>query len=177
MDRISLLSDDLLLKILSYALTSKDVVTTSLLSKRWTSLWKHVPKLEYVDLNTTRTLRFIKKFLQLHKAPVLETLHLTLDRSVPQVNIKKWVRVAISRGVRDLKVVQTRPSSWPVQMPRSLYKCQSLVNLYLYQVKISHTPSDFNFPSLKNLTLAHVNFSSDEVFSIMLSSCPVLEEL
>ncbi|XP_010476677.1 PREDICTED: putative FBD-associated F-box protein At5g56440 [Camelina sativa] len=184
MDRISLLSDDLLLKILSYART-KDVLDTSLLSKRWTSLWKHVPKIDlYVDLMDSGNrddLRFVNKFLESHKAPVLETLYFniltTYNNPVPQVEIEKWIRVVISRSVRDLRLSQTQRGSRPVPLPRSLFACQSLVNLHLRQVKIVDVPSDISFPSLKQLSLSLANFSSGEVFSIMLSSCPVLEEL
>ncbi|KAF3582166.1 hypothetical protein Bca4012_033299 [Brassica carinata] len=45
-DRISELPEALLLHILSYVPT-KDVIATSVLSKRWRSLWKMVPKLEF----------------------------------------------------------------------------------------------------------------------------------
>lgn len=48
MDRISQLSDDLLIKILSLVST-KDAVAMSLLSKRWKSLWTLVPRLIFGD--------------------------------------------------------------------------------------------------------------------------------
>nr|VDD13931.1 unnamed protein product [Brassica oleracea] len=46
MDRISSLPDDLILKIVSFPRTEV-AITTSLLSKGWRDVWKHVPKLEY----------------------------------------------------------------------------------------------------------------------------------
>ncbi|ESQ42774.1 hypothetical protein EUTSA_v10015382mg [Eutrema salsugineum] len=127
MDRISLLSDDLLLKILSFAPT-KVSVTTSLLSKRWRDLWKHVPKLDYFPDNDTEHLRassFVHNFLLLHKAPVLETLHLWLRNCRP-TDIETWIRVAIGRGVRHIKFNQSSTSLGPIRWPRSLYTCKTL---------------------------------------------------
>ncbi|KAF3577947.1 hypothetical protein DY000_02034756 [Brassica cretica] len=46
MYRISSLPDDLILKIVSFPRTEV-AITTSLLSKGWRDVWKHVPKLEY----------------------------------------------------------------------------------------------------------------------------------
>ncbi|KAF3495503.1 hypothetical protein DY000_02057850 [Brassica cretica] len=48
MDRISGLSDELLVKILSF-LPTENAVSTSLLSKQWRFLWMWLPKLEYHD--------------------------------------------------------------------------------------------------------------------------------
>lgn len=48
MDRISLLPDETLSKILSY-LQTKDVMRTMLLSKRFKSLWMLVQRLEFDD--------------------------------------------------------------------------------------------------------------------------------
>ncbi|KAF2553819.1 hypothetical protein F2Q68_00037040 [Brassica cretica] len=45
MDKVSPFPDDLLLKILSY-LPTNEVRITSVLSKRWRSLWMLLPKLE-----------------------------------------------------------------------------------------------------------------------------------
>ncbi|KAL9859060.1 putative leucine-rich repeat domain superfamily, F-box-like domain superfamily [Arabidopsis thaliana] len=51
MDRISLLLDDVVFKILSLVPT-KDVVSTNILSKRRRYLWKQVPKLEFLDTSS-----------------------------------------------------------------------------------------------------------------------------
>ncbi|XP_019058571.1 PREDICTED: FBD-associated F-box protein At5g56370-like [Tarenaya hassleriana] len=75
MDRISVLPDELLLRILSLV-PMKDVVRTMILSKRWQSLWTMVPKLEYncVGHKTEHEIftEFVYRSLLLNRAPILE---------------------------------------------------------------------------------------------------------
>ncbi|XP_010476665.1 PREDICTED: putative FBD-associated F-box protein At5g56440 [Camelina sativa] len=181
MDRISLLSDDVILKILSSVLT-KVAVSTSILSKRWRYLWKHVAKLEYHDPSNDSdhwlASRFVDKFLLLHEAPVLETLHLTLSRNCPPIDIETWILIAISRGVRKLQIFRHWPSSGLIRLPRSLYTCETLVTLNLQaEFTVDYVPLTVSFRSLKVLYLYLVKFSSDEIVHRILSGSPVLEDL
>ncbi|CAA7062566.1 unnamed protein product [Microthlaspi erraticum] len=82
MDRISLLPDELLLRILSLLPNTKDVVATMVLSKRWQPLWKLMPKLVYDDysyqnIEYGKFSRFVDRSLILHEAPV-DTLRFKL---------------------------------------------------------------------------------------------------
>ncbi|KAL0670798.1 hypothetical protein Bca4012_033502 [Brassica carinata] len=73
MDRISSLPDDLILRIVSFPRTEV-AITTSLLSKGWRDVWKHVPKLEYYQrglggsANTVAISRDVRK-LRFHNYP------------------------------------------------------------------------------------------------------------
>ncbi|CAH2069737.1 unnamed protein product [Thlaspi arvense] len=181
MDRTSGLSDDLILKILSFV-PSKVAVATSLLSKRWRSLWKHVPKLCYfdpsIDSEFWRASRFVEKFLLLHnKAPVLDTLQLKVSRFCPPTDIETWVSIAVSRGVRNLVFYQHRPCNTALSLPRSLFTCETLVTLKLHQANVVDVPLTICFRSLKRLYLTSVGFSSDKIFVRLLTGCPVLEGL
>ncbi|XP_019088447.1 PREDICTED: putative FBD-associated F-box protein At5g56440 [Camelina sativa] len=188
MDRIALLSDDVILKILSFVPT-KVAVTTSLLSKRWRYLWKHVPKLWYHDpcndSEHRKASRFVDKFLLFHEAPVLETLLLILCRNCPPTDIETWIRIAISRGVRNLQITRYLhrsatifPDLDPVPLPRSLYTCETLVTLNLEaDFTVNDVPLTICFRSLKVLTLIFLRFSSHDPVHRILSGCPVLEEL
>ncbi|CAN6838727.1 unnamed protein product [Brassica oleracea] len=68
------LSDELLIKILSF-LPTKVAVSTSILSKQWQFLWMWLPKLEYSSLRyyseSSAPREFIDKYLPLHRAPFL----------------------------------------------------------------------------------------------------------
>ncbi|CAA7062537.1 unnamed protein product [Microthlaspi erraticum] len=176
MDRLNLLPDDLILKILSMVPTQV-AVTTSVLSKRWCSLWKHVPELSYSDPSCEsefwRASRFVEKFLLLHEAPVLDTLTLSLGRNCLPSDISTWISIAVSRGLRKLQLYMCRPCS----TPRSLYTCQTLVTLRLQNVIIVDVPLTVCFRSLKCMYLEHVDISNDEFFGRLLSGCTVLERL
>ncbi|CAG7907187.1 unnamed protein product [Brassica rapa] len=67
MDRISGLSDELLVRILTF-IPTKVAVSTSILSKRWEFLWTWVPKLEFVDNKYVSDLArmFLARFLSLN---------------------------------------------------------------------------------------------------------------
>uniref|UniRef100_A0A1J3F1X8 Putative FBD-associated F-box protein n=1 Tax=Noccaea caerulescens TaxID=107243 RepID=A0A1J3F1X8_NOCCA len=74
MDRISNLSDDLLLKIVS-SLPTKNVVATMILSKRWRFLWTMVPRLDF-DYEYGKFVKYVDRSMVLNRAPVLEKLEL-----------------------------------------------------------------------------------------------------
>ena len=174
MDRISPLPDDLILKILSFPRTEV-AITTSLLSKRWRDVWKHVPKLEYY---APRASPFVHNFLLLHKAPVLQTMHVRLSQNHRPTDIEIWFRVAVERGVRKLRFHNYLfgPEE-AIRLPGSLYTCQTLVSLTLFSAVIVDVPLTICFPSLKTLRLRRVEFSNDEIVPRILSGCPVLEDL
>ncbi|KAH0866391.1 hypothetical protein HID58_083602 [Brassica napus] len=175
MDRISGLSDELLVKILSF-LPTEDAVSTSVLSKQWRFLWMWLPKLEYRD--------FIDKNLPLHKAPVLESLVLkscNAELFRPE-NIKLWVGIVVSRCVRELtlSIRYNSPRNKPfVPLPSSFYTCcSSLTALKLKGESIFvDVPQSVNLPSLKTLKLRDVTYLNDDSLRLLLSNCTALEEL
>lgn len=122
-----------------------------------------------------RASRLVHTFLLLNKAPVLESMHLSLGQKGSSIDIETWTRVAISRGVRNL--LYSRFSA-TLRLPRSLYTCETLVTLTLIAAVIVDVPlTNICFPSLKALILLFVDFLSDEIVSSLLSGCPVLTEL
>jgi len=70
------------------------------------------------------------------------------------------------------------PVSFRLNLPRSIFSCQTLVVLRLYGISMN----DFSrvvvdFPCLKTLDLSHVFFKCVEYLPKLLSGCPILEEL
>ncbi|ESQ42800.1 hypothetical protein EUTSA_v10015273mg [Eutrema salsugineum] len=159
MDRISQLPDELLLQILSFLPSTKQVVATKVLSKRWQFLWKMVPKL----------------------APVIQALHFKLSQACSSGDIRVWIRDADKRCVLEL-IIDIDICSFPggrrstrVSLPRS---CRMLVTLKLSNaVLVDDVSSSISFPSLKKLSLISIKFASCNFVDKLLSSCPVLEDL
>ncbi|XP_018462771.2 probable FBD-associated F-box protein At1g32375 [Raphanus sativus] len=185
MDRISQLPEHLLLKILSLLPSTKDVVATMVLSKRWQFLWTLVPRLIYDDGNNNITKesfsRFVDRSLLLHVAPVLESLQLKLGEKSSDVNIGVWARTIARRHVRELVIEIDRTScTTPAIIPKSLYTLSGmLVTLKLKSmVLVDDVASPVSFSSLKILSLDNIKYpGGDESVNRLLTNCPVLEDL
>ncbi|CAN7095030.1 unnamed protein product, partial [Brassica rapa subsp. narinosa] len=183
MDRISGLSDELLVKILLLVPT-KVAVSTSILSKRWECLWMWLPKLKYdfrgcPEPEGKRLLLFLDRNLPLHRAPVIESFRLELYGSyLSPENVKMWVVIALSHCLRELDILhESYPPSKPIVLPSNLFTCKSLSVLKLDGDIILDVPRMVSLPSLKTLQLQSVTYSKDETLQRLLYNCPVLEDL
>ncbi|KAG5383089.1 hypothetical protein IGI04_034559 [Brassica rapa subsp. trilocularis] len=92
-----------------------------------------------------------------HITTVLESFHLNIASECSASQIGLWVRIAVDRFVRDLKISFYYDHGL-VSLPSRLFRC-------------------FTFRSLVKLRLLSVIYSDDESFSSLISTCPVLEEL
>ncbi|CAL9243859.1 unnamed protein product [Arabidopsis halleri] len=190
MSKISELSDDLLVKILSF-LPTKVAVSTSVLSKQWEFLWMWLPNLKYFDykdLNSNHTESsllgyhdFIYKNLPLHRAPIIESLRLKFYYALSRPeDIKLFVGIAVSRRVRKLSISYNYfGDKCQILLPSSLYTCKSLMTLKLYgkTILVDVPPTICLLPSLKTLELGWVTYLNEDSLGLLLSHCPVLEDL
>ncbi|CAN7114909.1 unnamed protein product [Brassica rapa subsp. narinosa] len=180
MDMMSTLSDDLLLKILS-SLPTKDVVSTMLLSKRWKFLWTMVPTLDFQnDFESSKDdyakfRQHVYLFMVLHKSPVLETLKLRLGWHSTTDDITTWIKIAVARRVRKLKI-HCYSDDDDIFLPSCLYTYNNLEVLKLGNSIVLDVPEDVRLPSLKTLHLLCVEFRNEESARRLLSGCPLLEE-
>ncbi|XP_010438770.1 PREDICTED: F-box/FBD/LRR-repeat protein At4g26340-like [Camelina sativa] len=179
MDRISQLSDDLLLRILS-CVPTRNVVATSLLSQRWRFLWTLVPQLRFDDTNHKGDYKsfsqFVYRSLLSNKAPVLQQLHLNLGSHCPAIDIRLWIDIAVSRRVIELEINIRSSKDVSVTLPSSLYTSNTLETLSLISYVLLDVPSSVRLPSLKVLHLTSVDYVDDASLPSLLSGCPNLEE-
>ncbi|ESQ42780.1 hypothetical protein EUTSA_v10013652mg [Eutrema salsugineum] len=180
-DRISRLPDDFLIQILSW-LPTKDVLGTSLLSKRWRFLWTLVPRLSYDlrlhDNSCPKFTKFVDRSLLLHKAPTLESLHIKIGSMCQNADVDTglWVRIAVDRCVRELSISYCSGEE-PIRLPKCLFTCRTLVVLKLENTSLVDASSYGCFPSLKTLHLLDVKYLDDQSLPQILSSCSSLEDL
>ncbi|CAN8301676.1 unnamed protein product [Cochlearia groenlandica] len=183
-DKISLLPEDLLLRILSYA-PVRISMSTSLLSKRWSSVWKKMPSLVYDEscpYNNNGSLgfdQFCLTSLPLHRAHVLKSLNLRLKKDSDSIDTLLFHNIG-STLLEITIALSSYPCPYsPVTFPTNFDVFETLVVLKLQDrivVDVS-VDSPVCFPSLKKLHLCCVKFSGEESLCKLLSACPVLEEL
>ncbi|PNX55265.1 F-box/LRR-repeat protein, partial [Trifolium pratense] len=117
MDMISSLPDAILCRILCFVST-KEAVTTSILSKRWVNLWHHVPNLNFPDtiVDTIESSRLFNNFVysvlvsrEAAGSNVIDGFSLDIQYDDPYYafklgfpNIIKWINLVVQRKLKYL---------------------------------------------------------------------------
>ncbi|CAA7062523.1 unnamed protein product [Microthlaspi erraticum] len=178
--KLNELPDELVLKIFSFLPMFKETVATHLLTKHWEEPWELVPDVMFDDDDESSEsfeafMRFVYGSLLSNDAQILESLHLKLSRNCSVSHINFWVKIAVDRSVRKLRV---NLSGKTLELPSCLSTCTTLKSLILREVSVEVVTLGFRFPSLKSLHLLSVEFSNDDdSVTSLLQSCPVLEYL
>ncbi|XVF70557.1 hypothetical protein PTKIN_Ptkin11bG0171300 [Pterospermum kingtungense] len=156
-DIISKLPDQVLCRILAF-LSTKESVSTSILSTRWRYLFAYVSNLdlddkfltplEYPNRNTAirKFLSFVDRLLLFHTSTTIKKLSLKIG--VDCSHVYSWIAVAML-VVFDLDILGT----------------------------VLNVLSDVCLPNLKTLRLKYVKFLNDDSVQRLFSSCPMLEEV
>lgn len=204
-DRISKLDDKIIHHILSYVPT-KDAVTTSVLSKRWTNLWCFVPFLDFSDIKLADHESFlwfnqffytVMLFRETYASNSIDSF--SLDIQYAHLNyfsilrLNNWLYLLGKRNVKYLNLhlnflnallvdddVQHRKTLIP-KLPSTIFTCKTLVvlNISCFAFKgfsFSSVGFGFGFPSLKTLHFNHIYFNHLRDFLLLLAGCPILED-
>ncbi|XP_010426406.1 PREDICTED: FBD-associated F-box protein At3g49020-like isoform X2 [Camelina sativa] len=177
-DRISELPEALLLQILSL-LPTIYAITTSVLSKRWKSLWKLLPNLKFDSGHHYYTFsEDVCRSLISHKAPFLESLHLEVGYECDDLEMGSLLGIAFARHVRKLVLDFVLEERGSVKFPAVLCSCNNTLEILELKGSILlDLPSGVCFKSLRKMYLYHVRFRDEESVLHLLCDCPRLEDL
>ncbi|XP_071703253.1 FBD-associated F-box protein At3g52670-like [Rutidosis leptorrhynchoides] len=179
-DRLSSLSDDLIVKILSYNNT-KQAIRTSSLSSRWKNIWKSIPHLDlstddFTSLNRFHdfTSLFSSRNNDLHEVTrVLSSRNNEIELSSLKLGVRRWgynqafvktvVDYAFSHNVKKMTIIWS--DDMHNEIPNYLFMSHSLSDLtfigdvpYLQQPEIR---SSFDLPALTTLYLENVSLKNE----------------
>ena len=176
--------DSILCDILS-SLPTKEVVATSVLSKRWIHLWRSVPSFhfDYVgdlfdcdkDFNDYYDfLESVNSFLlsRNRDQPIHRFRFSCFSNVYDPTDILTSVNAAMSGRVQHMDFSLMSMNV----LPSVVFSCKTLVVLKLAFTRVLDIPS-VDFPLLKILHLFSVSLSGDLDLSQLLSACPNLEDL
>ncbi|XP_042016104.1 F-box/LRR-repeat protein At3g26922-like [Salvia splendens] len=171
-DWISELPDDMIIIILSL-LPLREAGFTSVLSHRWSDLWKHIPNLAFAyyrnvvtmsvsairDMTPEKPLERVNSVLKLHQALSLKKFEICVyvDKSVQRL-VTKWLKFVWSRNVEilNLNFICSDPE-YRVVLGASLVQTR---------------PTKY----LKTLSLENIKVGGEDI-SLFLINCPLLSEL
>ncbi|XP_010429705.2 PREDICTED: F-box/FBD/LRR-repeat protein At1g78750-like [Camelina sativa] len=186
-----LLKPDVLLKQLAIALPLIDSLLQGLLSSRWKKLWKYVPGLNlmYYDFRNIFSidhiafLSFVDRFLGFNTQSCLQSFRLEYDSSdygePGDALTRRWINSVVRRKVKYLYLSDySCDAYYDVQMPPTIYTCESLVSLTLSGLNLP-SPKFVSLPSLKVISLVVIKFADEDDLALetLISHCPVLESL
>ncbi|KAJ3684671.1 hypothetical protein LUZ61_013835 [Rhynchospora tenuis] len=173
-DRLSDLSDDLLLHIMCF-LTVRQAVNTCILSKRWRNLWRYLPCLHFDAYDDENFIQFITSFFRIRSNCNIDTFRLhwitTNHCWKPLVN-----RVLeLHPRVLSIKSGEFLLSSWRKMHANSVFTCTSVEEMELDDIFLPRKTPVTLF-NLKRLNLARMKLVGTSVNNLI-SGCPVLEDL
>ncbi|KAF3585731.1 hypothetical protein F2Q69_00031171 [Brassica cretica] len=178
-DLISNLPDVILQHILCFVPTTKDAISTSLLSRRWRYVWCEVPSLS-LDVGTLTTAASVNEALTRYTAPKTKSFQLTIKyvmKNIPYMDT--WIKFAMSHNVENLSLNFLHYYGG-YKLLDFFYNSSSVKQLNIKLSGYNHTivPAEctVSWTSLRNLSLTCCSLP-DESMAKILSGCPILENL
>ncbi|XP_052188113.1 F-box/FBD/LRR-repeat protein At1g13570-like isoform X2 [Diospyros lotus] len=158
----------------------QDAVRTSVLSKKWRYAWVTLPQLVFDDAfyiksrtQKNKLMMAIYQVLLLHRGPILK-FKLSLSILDSCFEIDQLILFVSNNGIQEF--VLDIQKGEPYKLPSSFFSCLQLKHLELRSCLFNPPLSFKGFSRLSSLELWDVVITS-KVFSSLISSCPLLEEL
>ncbi|CAL5399121.1 unnamed protein product [Camellia sinensis] len=145
-------------------------------------MWARLPQLVFDDKFCRESIRneknklviTIYQVLLLHRGPILR-FTLSLSGLEGCSEIDQLVLFVSNNGIQEFNLLIRK--SEPYKLPSSLFSCLQLKDLTLHSCMFKPPPEKFKgFKSLLRLELCKVAITAN-IFSSLISSCPLLEEL
>ncbi|XP_031403556.1 F-box/FBD/LRR-repeat protein At1g13570-like [Punica granatum] len=183
LDKFSNLPGHVIDQILSQ-LSIRDAVRTSVLSTKWRYKWTTIPNLVFDNQCLTFTsqdqtviknklVNVIDHVLLLHTGPIYK-FKLSHRDLIGITDIDKWILHLSRSPIREFVLEIWKGQRY--KLHSSLFSCQDLIHLELFNCLLRPPATFRGFKNLKSLDLQHVTMAQ-EVFESLISSCPLLERL
>ncbi|GLJ45313.1 hypothetical protein SUGI_0953880 [Cryptomeria japonica] len=193
-DRLSALSDDVLLNHILSKISYRDVVRSSLLSQRWRLLWTKIPRLKFCPEDFEKQkdgrIQAIINNALLHLDTRLSCLELTVALDDPKAAyINNWIRLAAEKQVErmDIHICNRDPktgkrisngASPMMELGDSIFSCENLTVLTVQYIQLPKIPTNVGvFRSLKALYYFAIPNLDDAMFEGFMDLCPHLQDL
>ncbi|XP_023639227.1 putative F-box protein At3g44060 isoform X1 [Capsella rubella] len=183
------LPDDLIAEILSL-LPTKDAVSTSVLSKKWRTLFAlcHNLDLDNSILGQRNDIRksfsgFVDSSLAIRGGRQIKKFSLKCNESNVLLLFYKddrWICKALEHSVSELhlRIVPTFTGIIAIpDIPDKVFTSTTLVKLSLETGSFKELPPDTSLPALKVLLLDLIWFDGYQLLNEFLAACPALEDL
>ncbi|KAL5777918.1 hypothetical protein ACOSP7_010844 [Xanthoceras sorbifolium] len=182
-DQISNLPAHVIDQILSQ-LPIRDAVRTSVLSRKWRYRWATIPHLVFDNLCISispqdqilvknKLVNTVDHVLLLHNGPILK-FKLSHQDLLGVTDIDRWILHISRSSVKEFILEIWKGQRYKV--PSSLFCCQELIHLELFNCLLKPPTTFKGFRNLKSLDLQHITLNQ-YVFENLILSCPMLERL
>ncbi|KAH0646221.1 hypothetical protein KY284_034105 [Solanum tuberosum] len=171
--------DDILIRM-----PLRDVVRTSILSKKWRYNWCRLPELTLDQTlwdSTNESIPFVTRFtdiiyhlLVLHVGPITKFILSDIAHLGNYSKIDNLVMFLSRNGIQHL--VLQFPKDKPYKLPSSFFTCSQMRHLNLYYCSIQPLSTFKGFSELVSLELCEVTISS-EMLGSLISHIQLLEKL
>ncbi|XP_058179147.1 F-box/LRR-repeat protein At3g59190-like isoform X3 [Rhododendron vialii] len=204
-DCISYFPDDVIFNVMDF-LSTKEVVRSCLLSKRWQHMQAYYPNLDfdqtyfgrelairkpksgnlverYPDLEEKRDnfIRYVDEtLLRFHEQGLRIrkfNLFFTIFESSMVSLVDKWIGLATEGRVEELHLRMHTPLDALYILPQTVFATKSIKTLKLENFKLEQLlHQSISFSSLQKLSLICIHVDAPMIASII-SSCPLIEEI